>query len=104
MRSRPTQSYTNLRYFTEKWKWINPLTGKEDIGYVHPQTAINPQRVPFKIKFLTKTGHVDEGICTCLMVDTNRHMRRVQFVDSKAIRWVYDILVLEVDGTRFITH
>jgi hypothetical protein len=28
----------------------------------------------------------------------------VQFVESGEIRVVNDILVLEVDGTRFITH
>lgn len=104
MRTRPTQSYTELRRYTEKWSWIDPRSGVRVTGYVHPQTAKQTERVPFYIKFLTKTGHVDEGTCVCLSVDVERHQRLIQFVDSKQIRKVSDILVLEVDGTRFITH
>lgn len=101
---RPTQSYTELRRFMEKWQWTDPRTGQRKTGYVHPQTAIKPERVPFYIKFLTKTGHVDEGNCVCTSVNIDRHQRRVRFVDSGETRVVNDILVLEVDGTRFITH
>jgi len=104
MTHKPTQSYTELRRFTEKWQWIDPRTGQEEVGYVHPQTARNVQRVPFRIKFLTKSGHVDSGKCVCLKVDTIRHQRMVQFVPSNEIRWVNDVLIIEVDGTRFITH
>lgn len=104
MNRRPTQSYTELRRYTEKWQWIDPRTGMKTTGYVHPQTARNVERVPFFIKFLTKSGHVDQGNCVCLAVDTDRHQRKVQFVESKQIRVVNDILVIEVDGTRFITH
>lgn len=104
MKTKPTQSYTELRRFVEKWQWIDPLTGQRKVGYVHPQTAIKPERVQFYIKFLTKTGHVDEGICVCTSVNTERHQRRVRFVESGETRVVNDILVLEVDGTRFITH
>ncbi len=98
------QSYTNLRQFCEKWQWTDPRTGQLVTGYVHPQTARNVERVPFYIKFLTKTGHVDEGRCVCLSVDVTRHQRRVQFVASKEIRVVNDILVMEVDGIRIVTH
>lgn len=98
------QSCQNLRAFCEKWQWIDPRTGNQVTGYVHPQTARNVERKPFYIKFLTKTGHVDEGNCVCLSVDVMRHQRKVQFVASGEIRVVNDILVLEVDGTRFITH
>lgn len=104
MNTTPTQSYTELRRYTEKWQWIDPRTGNKVTGYVHPQTARQVQRLPFYIKFLTKTGHVDEGTCVCLSVDTMRHQRKVQFVDSGEIRVVNDILVIQVDGTRFITH
>ncbi len=104
MNRKPTQSYTELRRFMEKWQWIDPRTGQRVTGYVHPQTARKVERLPFYIKFLTKTGHVDEGNCVCLSVDVVRHQRKVQFVDSNQIRVVNDILVLEVDGTRFITH
>ncbi len=104
MNTRPTQSYTSLRRYCEKWQWIDPRTHQQIVGYVHPQTAIHVERHPFYIKFLTKTGHIDEGQCICLSVDIMRHQRKVQFVASGEIRVVNDILVLEVDGTRFITH
>lgn len=104
MREIPKQSYTNLRAYTEKWQWIDPRSGNLVTGYVHPQTAIKVERHPFFIKFVTKTGHVDAGNCVCLSVNTLTHQRKVQFVESGEIRVVNDILVLEVDGTRFITH
>lgn len=98
------QSYQNLRAYTERWQWIDSRTGRQVTGYVHPQSARKVERKPFYIRFLTKTGHVDEGNCVCLSVNTLRHQRKVQFVESGEIRVVNDILVLEVDGTRFITH
>ena len=37
------QSYQNLRQFCEKWQWIDPRSGQQVTGYVHPQTAsFNP--------------------------------------------------------------
>ncbi len=104
MRTRPTQSFTELRRYCEKWQWTDPRSHQQVTGYVHPQTATNVQRKSFYIKFLTKTGHVDEGECVCLSVDVMRHQRKVQFVSSKEICVVNDILVLEVDGTRFVAH
>lgn len=104
MRENPRQSYTNLRAYTEKWQWIDPRSKQLVTGYVHPQTATKVERHPFFIRFLTKTGHVDEGNCVCLSVNTLTHQRKVRFVASGEIRVVNDILVLEVDGTRFITH
>lgn len=98
------QSYTELRMFVERWQWDDLRTGKRVTGFDPPQTARNVERKSFYIKFLTKTGHVDEGACVCLSVDTMRHQRKVQFVESGEIRVVNDILVLNVDGTRFITH
>lgn len=100
----PTQSYTELRRYMEKWQWNDPRTGCWVTGFNPPQKARNVQRMPFYIKFLTKSGHVDIGTCVCLAVDIDRHQRKVQFVESGEIRVVNDILVLEVDGTRFITH
>ena len=102
--NRLTQSYTELRMFTERWQWDDPRTGNRVTGFDPPHTARNVERKPFYIKFLTKTGHVDEGTCVCLAVNTMRHQRKVKFVESGEIRVVNDILVLNVDGTRFITH
>lgn len=97
-------SYQELRRYTEQWQWIDPRSGEKVTGYVHPNGAKKVERKPFYIRFLTKTGHVDAGNCVCLSVNTMRHQRKVQFVSSGEIRVVNDILVLEVDGTRFVTH
>lgn len=102
--NRLTHSYTELRMFMERWQWDDPRIGKRVTGFDPPQTARNVERKSFYIKFLTKTGHVDEGTCVCLSVDTMRHQRKVKFVESGEVRVVNDILVLNVDGTRFITH
>lgn len=104
MTNQPTQSYTELRRYCEKWEWTDPRSQQRVTGYVHPQGATGVERHPFYIRFLTKQGNVDEGNCVCLSVDTLRHQRRVMFIPSKEIRVVNDVLVLEVDGTRFVTH
>ena len=65
-----TQSYTELRRYMEKWQWDDPRTGQRVTGFDPPQTATNVSRLPFYIRFLTKTGHVDTGNCVCLSVDT----------------------------------
>ena len=99
-----SQSYSNLRSYTEKWQWRDARSNQLVTGYDPPRDARDLKRMPFFIKFLTKTGHVDVGNCVCLSVDVSRHQRKVQFVNSGEIRVVNDILVIEVDGTRFITH
>ena len=88
----------------EKWQWNDSRTGQRVTGFNPPQTASNVARMPVYIRILTKKGHVDTGNCVCLSVDTLRHQRKVQFVESVVITVVNNILVLEVDGTRFTTH
>ena len=101
---RHIQSYTSLRTYTEKFTWIDPRTGARVTGFKHPQTAIDVQRKTFYIKAVTKSGHVLEGNCVTISVNTDKHQRKVRFVDSNEIRVVNDVLVIEVDGVRFITH
>ena len=49
---KPTQSYTELRRFVEKWQWNDPRTGQRVTGFNPPQTARNVARLPFYIRFL----------------------------------------------------
>lgn len=100
----PTQSFQNLRNYTEKWTWTDARTGIRTTGYIVPKEAKDAQRVPFHIRFVTKGGELEEGNVVCLSVDRRRHERLVKFVASDEIRRVYDYLIIEVDGTRFVTH
>lgn len=103
-RQQPVSSWQNLRLYTEKWQWIDPVTRLATTGYSHPQTAINPSRKPFFIRYVTRSGRLECGNAVVLRVRTDIHQRMIQFVESQEIRWVCDCLVIEVDGTRFVTH
>lgn len=100
----PTQSFQNLRDYTERWIWTDSRTGREVTGYNVPKDARNIRQKPFHIRFVTKGGVLEEGNVICLKVNRRTHERLIKFVASAEIRKVYDYLVIEVDGTRFITH
>lgn len=103
-RRNPTMSYTLIRNYTEKFRWDDPKTGSERKGFNPPTNAWNVERIPFFIRFITGKGKVISGTVVCIGVETLFQQRRVKFVDSGEIRMVRDYLVIEVDGTRFITH
>lgn len=84
--------------------WRDATTGLDTTGYNPPQGADNLRRVPFFIKYITAEGRLEQGNCICLKVNTRRHQRTIQYVNSQEIRTVRDYLVVEVDGTRFVTH
>ena len=100
----PTLSYTLLRNYTEQFQWIDPRTGQQRKGFNPPDGAQQVERVPFYIKFVTSTGKVEDGTVVCISVDPQRQQRKIKFIPSGEIRIVYDYLVLEVDGTRFVSH
>lgn len=100
----PTMSFQKLRDFTEKWSWIDPKTGIRTNGYNYPRKAKGVERVPFSIKYVTLKGELEQGLVICLKVYPHHHQRMIQFVESKEIRRISDYLVIECDGTRFITH
>ena len=100
----PTLSYTLLRNYTEQFQWIDPVTKQQRKGFNPPAGAQQVERVPFYIKFVTSTGKVEEGTVVCISVDPQRQQRKIKFIPSGEIRIVYDYLVLEVDGTRFVSH
>lgn len=100
----PTQSWQNLRNYMEKWMWTDARTGLETTGYNVPTNAKNARQVPFHIRFVTKSGNLEDGNVICRKVNRRKHERLIKFVASDEIRRVYDYLIIEVDGTRFITH
>lgn len=103
-RRNPTMSYTLIRNYTEKFRWDDPKTGSERKGFNPPTNAWNVERIPFFIRFITGKGKVISGTVVCIGVETRFQQRRIKFVDSGEVRMVRDYLVIEVDGTRFITH
>lgn len=97
----PNVSYQNIRYYTGKWSWIDRRTGMRTIGYAPPKGAKELQRVPFHIKYVTRSGRLEEGDCVCMRIDRREGRRMIQYITSKQFRWVYDSLIIEIDGTRF---
>lgn len=101
----PTVSYTLLRNYTELFQWTDIRTGLIRKGFNPPKEGVKDvQRVPFFIRYITSKGKIEEGNVICISVDTSRQQRKIKFVDSGEIRIVYDYLIVEVDGTKFLTH
>ena len=100
----PTMSYQHIRNYTEKFSWIDRRTGLKEIGFNPPKTAVNIERVPFFIRYITRDGKVESGHAVCLKVDLRRKQRLIQFIESNEMRRVRDYLIIEIDGTRFVTN
>lgn len=105
-RIKPTMSWQNLRNVCEVFEWKDAKTGVTVRGHNPPggKDGKGVQRVPFHIKYITGKGEVEQGIVTCLKVYPELRQRMIQFIDSRQIRRVRDYLVMEVNGTRVITH
>ena len=93
-------SWQLIRNYAEKFRWRDRRTGTEIVGY-HPPNGVPHDRVPFYVKFITKTGKVEEGNVVSLTVDRRTHLRMVQFVKSNQIREIRDFLIIEIDGMHF---
>lgn len=102
-RRKPEMSWTKLRMVTEKLKWVN-RQGEWETGYNIPKGVEQWEHVPFQMRAVTLKGSKMDGEVICISVDVAYHRRRVKFVKSGEIRWVYDILIKEVDGITFIAH
>ena len=100
----PSISFQSLRNYMEKFTWRDKRTGLMTTGYNPPAGAQDLARVPFHVRFVTGKGRREEGNAICLKVDRRKHLRMIQFVESGAIRYLYDFLVIEVDGTRVLSH
>lgn len=103
-KQQPTVSYTLLRNYTELFQWTDPATRTIRKGFNPPAEVKDAERVPFFIRYITAGGKVEEGTVTCISVQPERQQRKIKFVQSGEIRIVYDYLVLEVDGTCFLSH
>lgn len=109
----PKISYQQIRNYAERFSWIDPRTGLRTVGFNRPndspQVKATYRRVPFHIRFVTLEGVVEEGYCICMRVWPNNMRRLLQFCDADGkpngnFREAFDYLIVEIDGTRFITH
>ena len=124
----PSVSFQFLRNYCEKFQWRDKRTGLMTTGYNPPAGAQDCSRVPFHIKYVTGKGRLEEGNAICLKVDLRKHLRMIQFItdpsltpalassrayarvpklparSNGSIRFIRDYLVIEIDGTRVITH
>ena len=101
----PTVSYTLLRNYTEQFQWKDSRTGLVRKGFNPPKEGVTDvERVPFFIRYITTTGKVESGSVVCISVQPERAQRKIKFVQSGEIRIVNDHLIIEVDGTKFLTH
>jgi len=103
-RKQPTKSFLEIRNYTEKFRWNDPITGQKQTGFNPPENAPFKERVPFFIRYITQEGKVQSGNVVCISVDTRHLQRSIKFVNSTEIRRVCDYLIIEIDGVRFLTH
>lgn len=119
----PILDYSQIRNYAERWQWLDTQSGRTETGFNPPVNAVNAQRVPFSITFLTEEGMPYKGRAVCIGVNAAQRSRRLQFIEeaylqmpgftdrqrremfkyiSKGeVRQVADILILEIDGVRF---
>lgn len=97
----PTLPVERVRNVCELYQWETKY-GQMTRGFVPPKDAKKLSRVPFFIKYVTKSGRLEEGMCVSLKMERRKGMRMIQYVNSRAIRWIYDILIIEVNGFRVI--
>lgn len=104
----PTLRWQFVRNLTEKFRWRDRKTGLFTTGYNPPVGAKELTRVPFHIKFVTKTGRLEECDATCYKVDRRKHLRLIRIESSVTarqrgnFRYVWDFLIIEIDGTRIV--
>lgn len=98
------QSFQNIRYFIEKWSWVDPRYGIRTMGLNPPENAVEKKQVPVFVKYVTGHGHLEQGMVINLKSYPRLHQRLVKFVASGECRRLRDYLIIEIDGTRFITH
>lgn len=103
-KKQPEMSYTLLRNYTEKFQWTEPDTGTVCKGFNPPENARDVERVPFYISYVTSSGKTEKGMVTCIRVIPEKMQRKIRYVQSGEIRIVYDFLIQEVDGIKFMTH
>ena len=95
-------SWNTIRNYAERFSWTEDGVDKQGIN--PPPHAMNVQRVPYYVKYITSKGILEEGMVITLKVFPDVRQRMIQFVKSQEIRRIRDYLIIEIDGHRFLTH
>jgi hypothetical protein len=99
-KTQPSEHWQKVRMFAEKWQWQDKRTGLMTVGYNPPPGVQKLSRVPFFVRYVTKKGRLESGMVISLEVDRRKHLRRIMFVNSGEIRFIWDFLIVDIDGTR----
>lgn len=100
----PTINFQHIRNLCEKWSWSEPKTGLRVVGFNVPiEARPTARQVSFFVRYVTGTGHYEQGEVITLKVNTRTHQRLVKFVKSGECRWLRDYLIIEIDGIRVVT-
>ncbi len=100
-RKQPTVTIDGIRNLCELYEWETQY-GLMTRGFVPPKAAKKLSRVPFFVRYVTRSGRLEQGMCVSLKINRRKGMRLIQFVKSNEIRWIYDILMIEVNGFKVI--
>ena len=102
-KSQPKESWDRLRNYLERFSWRDLKTGVRVTGFNPPDGAEGIERIPVWISYLTMRGVRESGRVVSLKLYPHRQ-RLIKFVDSGECRRICDILIIEVDGVRFIAQ
>ena len=102
-RHQPKVSWDQLRNYLERFSWLDPKTGVRVTGFNPPDKAKGVERVPVWITYLTLRGVRESGRVVSLKLCPHRQ-RLIMHVASKQVRRICDILIIDVDGVRFIAQ
>lgn len=98
-----TQSYQNLRYLTEKVRYLKK--GKWYTALQKPADCEQWEHVEFSMRAITSNGEkMDGDRVICIGVDTHGRKRKVKFMESGEIRWVYDMFIKQINNAIIVMH
>lgn len=85
-------------------KYTKALDYREAYKLMEATDALGKPK-PFDVEFITKEGvkQTAYGV-VCSSVARRKGMRRILYPESGQFRWIYDVLVLQVNDTRILVR
>lgn len=86
------QKYTKILDYKEAYKLME---GKDELG----------KKKPFDVEFITLEGERQTAIqVICTSVSRKKGMRRIYYPESAQWRWIYDVLVIQINDTKIVVR